>query len=121
MEKIIFQVQGQLIGFQSKINAYKFTFEVDKSQMSGDHLSRFHYLQYKPSHMTVSSHVVEAADIIDLPPIKPVEHGEKTHSQRLRAVFYRLWEQNSEGFKSPDEHYKHYMDKLINFYKDKLE
>lgn len=44
----------------------------------------------------------------------------KTHSQRLRAVLYKMWESDSKGYENPDEHYEDHMDKLIEFCKKKL-
>ncbi len=45
--------------------------------------------------------------------------GTKTKSQVLRAVIFRLWEQNPQGYSS-EEHYEDYMEKLINLLKEKL-
>lgn len=42
-------------------------------------------------------------------------------SKRLRAVFYRMWEQDDEGFKSADVHYDFWMEKLINHFKGMLD
>ena len=44
----------------------------------------------------------------------------KTHSQRLRNVLYRTWEQNNEGFKDYDSYYKYRMEELINHFKGLL-
>lgn len=45
----------------------------------------------------------------------------KTHSQRLRNVLYRLWEQDNSGFKDFDSYYKLSMENCINHFKAKLE
>ena len=45
----------------------------------------------------------------------------KSKGQRLRAVLYRLWEQEwKQKFDSFELYYNHVMEKLINMYKDKL-
>jgi hypothetical protein len=44
----------------------------------------------------------------------------KRPSERLRAVLYLMWKNNPQGFKDQHTHYQHYMDKIIEFYKDKL-
>lgn len=44
----------------------------------------------------------------------------KTHSQRLRAVLYRLWEQASEGYKDFNLYYAYKMEGFINHLKAKL-
>ena len=45
----------------------------------------------------------------------------KTPGQRLRGVFYRLYEQNPEGFKSFTLYYDAKMEHLIKHYRDKIE
>lgn len=45
----------------------------------------------------------------------------KSKWQRLRAVLYRLWEQDMKSkYDSFELYYSHIMEKLINMYKDKL-
>ena len=44
----------------------------------------------------------------------------KTHSQRLRAVLFKAWEQDNKGFEDHEAHYEHHMDKLIEFSKNRL-
>ena len=53
----------------------------------------------------------------------PTDTTEETKSkaQRLRAVLYRLWEQEMKSkYDSFELYYNHIMEKLINIYKDKL-
>ena len=54
--------------------------------------------------------------------VEPVlEKGQKSKSQRLRAVLYRYWEQNYQGsHANSDNFYNEIMEKIINQYKDKL-
>lgn len=49
------------------------------------------------------------------------EANEKSPSQRLRGVLFRLWEQNPMGFKTFEEYYRIQMDKLIEKIKERLE
>lgn len=49
------------------------------------------------------------------------EDKTKTHSQRLRAVFFRCWEQDKEGFIDFESYYKYRMEELINHFKQKLQ
>jgi len=53
----------------------------------------------------------------------PEETGDsKTPSQRLRAVLYRLWEQEGkERFSTFSLYYNHILEQIINGYKDRLE
>jgi hypothetical protein len=46
--------------------------------------------------------------------------GFKSDSQRLRAVLYRTWEANNEGFSTFARYYSHVMEQIINHYKSKL-
>jgi len=46
---------------------------------------------------------------------------QKTPSQRLRWVLYKVWEQDhKEEFKTFTMYYNHILEQLINMYKDKL-
>lgn len=46
--------------------------------------------------------------------------GFKSDSQRLRAVMYRCWEQDNEGFTTFARYYGHQMEQVINHYKSNL-
>ena len=50
-----------------------------------------------------------------------LEDNMKTPSQRLRAVLYRNYERDQQGFKSFATYYEHIMEKLIDHYKAKLQ
>ena len=63
---------------------------------------------------------IEAQDMLDLPELKPTDES-KTPSQRLRAVLYRLYEQDSEQFKEFDGYYRFKMEKIIEHLKQKLD
>lgn len=45
----------------------------------------------------------------------------KTPGQRLRAVLYRLWEQQPEGYKDSESHYRAKMESIIETFKSNLE
>lgn len=49
------------------------------------------------------------------------ENKGKTPSQRLRSVLYLMWQKNNEGFDTSVRHYDHYLEKIINHYKSKLD
>jgi hypothetical protein len=59
---------------------------------------------------------IEALESIDL----DIEEVVKSPSKRLRNVFYRLWEQNNEGYTDFNMYYIGKMDMLIEHYKGKL-
>jgi len=58
---------------------------------------------------------------LDIPDFIPDYSGQKSHSQRLREVLYRVWEKYNDGNKSSDQYYRDTMEKLITNYKDKLD
>jgi hypothetical protein len=61
----------------------------------------------------------EQINLIDSVKIDFTDSG-KSPATRLRAVLYRLWEMDNEGFDSYDLYYVSKMEKLISHFKDKL-
>ena len=49
------------------------------------------------------------------------EFKDKPPGQRLRGVFYRLWEQDAQGYADFQLYYNFHMEKLINHFKEKLQ
>jgi hypothetical protein len=49
------------------------------------------------------------------------EFNEKPPSQRLRAVFYRIWERDKQGYDDFELYYRFQMEKLIEHFKTKLD
>ncbi len=80
----------------------------------GSSIQQFGYLAFKKEPFTSN----EKQAIEDLE--ASYDDHEKTHSQRLRAVFYRCWEQDKEGYQDYDSYYKFKMETVINHYKGKL-
>ena len=48
------------------------------------------------------------------------EFSVKPPAQRLRAVLYRLWEMDNEGYKDFELYYRFRMEKIIDHFKSKL-
>lgn len=46
--------------------------------------------------------------------------GNKTPSQRLRGVLYKLFTQDNEGFKSFTLYYDHHLERIIDHFKTKI-
>lgn len=44
----------------------------------------------------------------------------KSPSQRLKSVYYKLWEQDDEGFELFEQYYENKVEKLINHFKKML-
>lgn len=63
---------------------------------------------------------IPQAEIDKVDALNP-EFGQKTQSQRMRNVLYKLFEQNAEGFKDFDSFYKHSTEKIIEHLKNKID
>jgi len=103
-----------------KDKSFKITFETNEltpEQLSslGTGLNMPGFLAFNPDPFKK-----EMIDTIEL--IK-VDYDDivKTKGQRLRAVLYRLWEQNNERYEIFDDFYNAKMEKLINHFKHKLD
>lgn len=119
-DKMIFQVPASILRDKSVAGgARQFVVETQEN-LDPEHLQRLISLENKIGWFTYSSHLIEADDIVGLPPLKPSDDT-KTPSQRMKAVLFRLWEKDNEGYKDSDSHYKYHMEKLINFLKEKLD
>ena len=62
----------------------------------------------------------EAIKEIDKVEVELPKKPEKTPSQRLRAVLFLLWQQDNRGM-DKEQHYNHFMEGIIEHYKNKLE
>jgi hypothetical protein len=98
----------------------KITFETNEptpEQLSGIALSiqRFGYLAFKEEPFKEKEkQMIESLKA-------NYEDTSKTPAQRLRAVLYRLWEKNNDGFKNSVDHYNSKMETLIEHFKTKLD
>jgi hypothetical protein len=115
----IFQVQGYITKISTMANGLRIFFDTMEN-IGGEDMERLFALYNKPGWMTFNVRPIEAQDIIDLPPVK-AQAGQKTPSQRLRAVLYRVWQQDGKGFTDFEAYYQAQMEKLIEFYKGKIE
>jgi len=78
-------------------------------------INSFGYLAFKEE--TFSKHEKEVLEKLE----SDFEDRRKTHSQRLRAVLFKVWERNNEGFLEFKNYYEHHLEKLIDHYKKKLD
>lgn len=76
--------------------------------------SSFGYLAFKPEPFTDTEKDTLEALKTDF------EDTGKTPGQRLRAVLYRMYEQEKEGYKTFFDYYNSKMEQLINHYKKNL-
>jgi hypothetical protein len=114
-------VPAQLERFNSmKDGSLKISFETNELNPQellsvAENLNKFGYLAFKPQPFTE----VERKNIEGLE-MEITEAG-KTPSQRLRAVLYRNYEKDKQGFDTFVRYYDHMMEKIINHYKEKLD
>jgi hypothetical protein len=110
-----------LDGYRSmKDKTLKLTFdtnELNPQELLGivENLSSFGYLAFKKEPFSEN----ERKEIESLE--TNFNDNQKSASQRLRAVFYRNYEKDSQGFKSFTTYYEHNMELLINHFKSKLQ
>lgn len=115
-----FQLAAQLEGYRSlKDRTLKLTFETnelspdDMANIAGA-LMTVGYLAYSPDPFT-------SDELKELDSLKvEFNDGEKSPSQRLRAVMFRMYEQNPERYDVFNDFYNAKMEKLINHFKSKL-
>jgi hypothetical protein len=79
----------------------------------------------KPGVFAFAKSEIKESDLI-VPDYKPNEDELKSPSQRLRGVFYLLWQQRGkkDKFSNPcdsDTYYRQMMEEVIEFYKSKLQ
>jgi len=119
MDNTIFQIQGSV----SKITSMSrgtLRLQFDSMEnISGDAMQRLFNLIDKPGWMSVNIHMIEATDIIDLPPVRDVDR-KISPSTELRNTLWHIWKKDDGGYKDFDNYYLYTMNKLINHFKEKL-
>ena len=76
-------------------------------------------LRNKIAYVYVSERQIEDNEKKVVDSLDPELKG-KTPGQRLRAVLYRKWEQDNEGYKDSESYYRAKMEAIINHYKTEL-
>ncbi len=103
-----------------KDRTYKVVFET--SELSPDQLASIGGALNMPGYLAFNPDPFnkEMIDTIELMKVDYDDVG-KSKGQRLRAVMYRMWEQNKERYNVFDDFYNAKMEHLINHYKNKLD
>lgn len=76
-------------------------------------------LRNKIAYVYISERQIEDNEKKVIDSLDPELKG-KTPGQRLRAVLFRLWQQESEGYPDSESHYRAKMEQIINTYKSNL-
>jgi len=116
-----FQLPAGLEGYRSlKDSTLKLTFET--GEMSPEQMANIHFSLNKVGWLAFSPDPFATHELEEIDKMK-VEFDDtgKPPSQRMRAVFYRLWEQSPEGYKVFNDFYMMQMEKIITHFKNKLD
>ena len=115
-----FQLPAQLEGYRSlKDRTLKLSFETN--ELSPEQMANIHYSLNKIGYLAFAPDPFTTKEITDLDNLKvEYDDSDKTPSQRLRAVLYRLWEQTPEGYKTFNDFYNSKMEGFITHLKSKL-
>ena len=94
------------------------TQEQTPEQIAGIHslIDTFGYLCFKAEEALTGSELKEL-DELDT----DLMEGGKTQSKRIKNVLYLNWSNSNEGFDEFKDYYKNKTEKIIQFYKDKLD
>lgn len=110
-----------LSGIRSrKDKSFAITFDTqelnpEQSYNSLSMLNEYGYLAFKNEPFRE-----EEKELLESIKANSIEFNQKNPSQRLRAVLYRLWEQNNEGYSDYNLYYEFKMNALIEHFKGKL-
>jgi hypothetical protein len=116
-----FQLPAQLEGYRSlKDRTLKLSFET--GELTPEKMADIHYSLNKVGWLAFAPDPFTTQEMSEIDSLK-VEFDDtgKTPGQRLRAVFYRCWEQKPEGYKIFNDYYQAQMEKLVNHFKSKLD
>jgi len=99
-----------------KDKTWKVTFETN--ELTPQQIGAMSELQSEFCYLAIKKEPFKSKELDDLNQIRAdFDDQQKSQSQRLRAVFYRLWEQSDEGYEDFELYYRFKMDKVINHYK----
>lgn len=117
----IFQIPAVLDGYRSmKDRGLKISFQT--GELTPEQVANIQYSFNKAGALAFKIDMFATAELEEMDKMK-VEFNDtgKPPSQRLRAVLYRTWEQNNEGYKVFNDFYIARMEVLIEHFKNKLE
>jgi len=92
------------------------------SELSPEQVTAIHTALNKSGYMAFHTDMFTDAQLKGIAEIQvDYEDTAKTPGQRLRAVLYRNWEKENQGYENFHDFYIVNMDKLINHFKGKLD
>ena len=118
----ILQFPAIITSISTKMDCLKVTIETS-GHPEGQHSVQL--LEYQKSGVqgwfTFNVHEIQPEDIADLPKLPRVEKGQKTPSERLRAIMFVAFTKDARGYKDFDEYYKARMEGFIDHIKKELD
>ena len=117
----ILVIAGFFESFRSlKDHSYKLLFET--SELSPEKLSHLGTSLQKAGYLAFKSDPFKTEELNTIDNLEAdFDEAGKTPGQRLRAVLYRTWQQQNEGYQDFNLYYRFKMEKVIEHYKNKLE
>jgi len=91
---------------------------IHTNELSPEQMTAILSLYEKQGWFVFKETSIKNEEIKDLPDIK-IETGEKPPSQRMRAVLFRIWENDKRG-KTFEQYYREQMERIIEQLKSKL-
>ena len=116
---MILQFSSQIDGVTAKKDR-TLSIKLGTQELSPEDTSKIFELNSKQIWVAMAETELTKSDI-EIPDEIPEFQGEKSHSQRLKAVLYILWKEKTDQKKSADQFYRDYMEKLIENVKLKLD
>lgn len=113
----MFQVPAIIQGVRTLVDGGT-KLDVITRELKAEEMTALFELKGLEGWFIFKDNIINVDDIKDLPDVR-VEKTDKSPSERLRAVLYRLWETTNRS-KTSDQFYKDYIDKLIEAIKEKL-
>ena len=114
-------IPGFLEGYRSlKDKTLKLVFETNEP--TPDQMAAIQAALMKAGYMAFHTDMFTDAQLKGITDIQvEFDNPGKTPGQRLRAVLYRNWEKENQGYKNFHDFYIVNMDKMIDHYKAKLD
>lgn len=100
---------------------YRLTITVDQSMVQDDKLLRINAMHGLNVYVMIKEAEIKPSEVNQLDNAGYIPEG-KSCSQRLRAVLFRLWEQQAkDSGVDKDRFYEQKMETIIQHFKDKLQ
>lgn len=113
------KLAGEIEGIQSRADkTWKLT--IGTSELTPQTIALLADSQNKHSYIVIKSEDFSKTEIEAIEQVSIDPDEKKTHSQRLRHVLYRAWEQDNEGYEDSELYYRFKMEKFITHVKSKL-